>query len=54
MLLDIDQAYCDEIIRIFQEKKKDDELANLAKLYSEVNLGEEGGNINKKKKNKHG
>lgn len=54
MLLDIDQTYCDEIIRIFQEKKRDDELANLAKLYSEVNLGEQGGNINKKKKNKYG
>jgi hypothetical protein len=55
-LLDIDQTYCDEVIRIFQEYKQieDDEQIMLAKLYSnpEVNLGEQGIIIIKKKKSK--
>ena len=55
-LQDIDLTYCDEIIRIFLEKKlNDEEMSRLAKLYSntEMNSGEQGVTVYKKKKNKN-
>jgi len=49
-LMDIDLTYSDEIIRIFQEFKQNED-----KLFSnpEVNSGEKGRVILKKKKNKN-
>ena len=55
-LIDIDLTYSDEIIRIFQEFKQNEDKWDLQdKLFSnpEVNSCEKGGVILKKKKNKN-
>ena len=55
-LMDIDLTYSDEIIRIFQEFKQNEDIGDRQdKLFSnpEVNSGVKGGVILKKRKNKN-